>query len=51
MLIYEVPKRIYCWIDRNILGLGREIVVSKSSGHTVYLPLALKDYSSRAFQQ
>lgn len=35
--------------DSNVVTA--EIVVSKPSGYTVYLPLALKDYSSRAFQQ
>ena len=25
LMSQEIPKRIYCWIDRNILGLGREM--------------------------
>jgi VCBS repeat-containing protein len=35
--------------DSNVVTV--EIVVSKPSDHTVYLPLALRDYSARAFQQ
>jgi hypothetical protein len=37
MLIYEIPKRIYCWIDRNILGLGREMRLSYLPPLMVYL--------------
>jgi hypothetical protein len=37
MLICEVPKRITCWIDRNILGLGREMRLSYLPPLMVYL--------------
>jgi len=37
MLIYNVPKRIYRWIDRNILGLGREMRLSYLPPLMVYL--------------
>ena len=33
----EIPKRIYCWIDRNILGLGREMRLSYLPPLMVYL--------------
>ena len=35
--MYEVLKRIYCWIDRNILGLGREMRLSYLPPLMVYL--------------
>jgi hypothetical protein len=34
--------------DSNVITV--EIVVSKSRGHTIYLPLTVKEYSSGAFQ-
>ena len=35
--MYEVLKKIYCWIDRNILGLGREMRLSYLPPLMVYL--------------
>ena len=35
--MYEVLKWIYCWIDRNILGLGREMRLSYLPPLMVYL--------------
>jgi NADH:ubiquinone oxidoreductase subunit 3 (subunit A) len=37
MLICEIPKRIYRWIDRNILGLGREMRLAYLPPLMVYL--------------
>ncbi len=36
-MVYEVLKRIYGWIDRNILGLGREMRLSYLPPLMVYL--------------
>jgi hypothetical protein len=36
-LTWQVPKRIYYWIDRNILGLGREMRLSYLPPLMVYL--------------